>query len=265
MRRSNGFITEMDFMNPETVLNLGNIREALIRMEDTIVFNFIERSQFFTSPSVYRENQFPIPDFDGSFLDWTLLQLEKAHSQLRRYEAPDEVPFFPNELLKSFLPPINYPQVLAPYSDEVNVNKEILRTYVEKVVPLLAASPGDQSENLGSTACADIECLQALSRRIHFGKFVAEAKFVSEPERFTKMIKEKDVKGIEAAITNAAVEAKILERLIEKGHAYGTDPSMKYSQKPQSKVEPEVIAEIYKEWIIPVTKKVEIDYLLRRV
>lgn len=31
--------------------------------------------------------------------------------------------------------------------------------------------------NYGSSAMYDVFCLQALSRRIHFGKFVAEAKF----------------------------------------------------------------------------------------
>ena len=33
-------------MKPETVLDLANIRQALVRMEDTIVFDLIERSQF---------------------------------------------------------------------------------------------------------------------------------------------------------------------------------------------------------------------------
>ncbi|CDK29391.1 unnamed protein product [Kuraishia capsulata CBS 1993] len=255
----------MDFMKPETVLNLANIRDALVRMEDTIIFDLIERSQFFQSPSVYKPDVFPIPDFQGSFLEWSLLQLEKAHSQVRRYEAPDETPFFPDQLLKSFLPPLNYPPVLASYSNEINANDEIMRMYIHEIVPLISAGEGEQPENLGSTCTADIEALQALSRRIHFGKFVAEAKFRAETERFTKLILNKDVEGIEDAITNSAVEEKILLRLLEKGQAYGTDPTMKYSQNPQSKVKPEVLVRIYKDLVIPLTKKVETDYLLRRL
>ncbi|ODV98590.1 hypothetical protein PACTADRAFT_184802 [Pachysolen tannophilus NRRL Y-2460] len=256
----------MDFMKPETVLNLGNIRDALVRMEDTIVFNFIERSQFYSSPSVYEIDKFEIPDFvGGSFLDWTMLQLEKLQSQIRRFEAPDELPFFPKEILKSFLPPIGYPNVLASYSTEINFNDEIKKFYIQDIVPLISCGEGEQPENLGSTCTADIECLQSLSRRIHFGKFVAEAKFQSEKELFIKLIKEKNVKGLEDAITNSVVEEKILQRLVEKGKAYGVDPSLKYSQNPQSKVNPEIIAVIYKKWIIPLTKKVEIDYLLRRL
>ncbi|KAH3668265.1 hypothetical protein OGAPHI_002019 [Ogataea philodendri] len=255
----------MDFMNPQSVLALENIRDALVRMEDTIIFSFIERSQFFASPSVYKENQFPIPNFRGSFLDWLLSQHERIHSQVRRYEAPDEVPFFPEVLQKTFLPKINYPTVLASYSDEINVNSEILKIYTTEIVPGIAAGSGEQPDNLGSCAMTDIDCLQALSRRIHFGKFVAEAKFVNEGEKIVELIKNKDVKGIEELITNSAVEEKILQRLLEKGRAYGTDPTLKFSQNIQSKVKPEVIVRIYKEFVIPLTKKVEVDYLLRRL
>lgn len=255
----------MDFMKPHTVLDLANIRLALVRMEDTIVFDLIERSQFFSSPSVYKKNHFEINDFDGSFLDWLLLQGEKTHSQVRRYEAPDEVPFFPDALLPAILPPLKYPKILASYSDEINVNAEIMDFYVKFIVPKVSAAEGDQLENCGSVACSDVECLQALSRRIHFGKFVAEAKYQADKELYRKLILAKDVQGISDSITNSAVEQKILERLIEKGKSYGTDPTLKYTQNKQSKVAPEVIAQLYKDYVIPLTKKVEVDYLLRRL
>ncbi|KAK6464557.1 putative chorismate mutase [Scheffersomyces coipomensis] len=256
----------MDFMKPETVLNLDNIRQALIRMEDTIVFDLIERSQFYSSPSVYEINKFNIEGFKGSsFLDWSLIQMEKAHSQIRRYEAPDESPFFPDQILKPILPPIKYPKILAKYTDEINVNEEIKQFYVNEIVPQVSCKIGEQEENLGSVSTCDIECLQAISRRIHFGKFVAEVKYQSDKLNYIRLIKLKDVKGIEDSITNSVVENKILERLIIKGQNYGVDPSLKYSQNPQSKVKPEVIAKLYKDYIIPLTKKVEVDYLLRRL
>lgn len=255
----------MDFMKPETVLDLANIRQALVRMEDTIVFDLIERSQFFSSPSVYEKNKFSIPNFDGTFLDWALLQMEIAHSQIRRYEAPDETPFFPNLIKPPILPPINYPKILASYSDEINVNDEIMKFYVEDIVPKVSCKQGDQLENLGSASTCDIECLQAISRRIHFGKFVAEAKYVNDKPLYIKLILAKDVKGIEESITNSAVEDKILERLVVKAESYGVDPSLRFGTNVQSKVQPEVIAQLYKKWIIPLTKKVEVDYLLRRL
>lgn len=255
----------MDFMNPGTVLDLNNIRTALVRMEDTIVFDFIERSQFFSSPSVYEKDKYKIPDFSGSFLEWLLLQTEKTHSQVRRYEAPDETPFFAGQLPQPLLPSIEYPKVLALYSDEINVNGEILKFYVDHIVPEVSCGQGDQQENSGSVSVCDVECLQALLRRIHFGKFVAEAKYRADPELYRRLIQANDVAGIEASITNSAVEVKILERLKEKSEAYGTDPSLKYSQLEQLKVKAELIVKLYKEYVIPLTKKVEVDYLLRRL
>lgn len=255
----------MDFTRPETVLDLNNIRTCLVRMEDTILFDFIERAQFFLLPSVYQKNAYDISGFDGLFLEWLLLQTEKTHSQVRRYEAPDETPFFPNELLKPLLPSINYPKVLASYSDDINVSRDILDFYVTKIVPEVSCASGDQVVNTGSVAVCDVECLQALSRRIHFGKFVAEAKYQGDPALYRKLIEAKDIAGIEASITNAAVEEKILERLREKCEAYGTDPSLRYSQKQQLKVKAELIVRVYKDYVIPLTKKVEVDYLLRRL
>lgn len=261
----------MDFTRPETVLDLQNIRESLVRMEDTIVFNFIERSQFFQSPSVYKVNTIMIntetqdDKFKNiSFLDWFLKESEIIHGKIRRYEAPDEIAFFPNDLEKSILPPINYPQVLAPYFRSISINDEIKDIYTKEIIPLIS-KPGEQPENLGSCATVDIDCLQSLSRRIHFGNFVAEAKFRTEREKFTQLIINKDIKGLDKAITNSIVEEKILERLEKKANAYGTDPTLRYSQKQQGKVEPKVVTKIYKEWIIPLTKKVEIEYLLRRL
>lgn len=69
----------MDFKRPETVLALDNIRSALIRMEDTILFDLIERAQFYTSPAIYDSNQLLIPHSNLSLLDFLLLESEKIH------------------------------------------------------------------------------------------------------------------------------------------------------------------------------------------
>ncbi|CAI7337445.1 Aro7p [Saccharomyces cerevisiae x Saccharomyces kudriavzevii VIN7] len=125
----------MDFTKPETVLNLQNIRDELVRMEDSIIFKFIERSHFATCPSVYEANHpgLEIPNFKGSFLDWALSNLEIAHSRIRRFESPDETPFFPDKIQKSFLPSINYPQILAPYAPEVNYNDKIKKFILKRL------------------------------------------------------------------------------------------------------------------------------------
>ena len=66
-------------------------------------------------------------------------------------------------------------QVLAPGSKAINVNDRIMDLYLQRLLPGIT-EPGDDN-NYGSSAMGDVLCLQALSKRIHYGKFVAEAKF----------------------------------------------------------------------------------------
>lgn len=254
----------LDFKKPESVLDLANIRSALIRMEDTILYDLIERAQFTQMPSVYKPGVFP--DLEGTFLDWILRETESTHAKLRRYDAADENAFFPVPSGR-ILPPLKLVEVLATYQKEVNVNDRIKDYYISKIVPGLSADPSDEEQNFGSCALSDVWALQAISRRIHFGKFVAESKFVSEREHFTELIQNRDIKGIEDAITKPEVELQILERIRHKADSYGADPQtiLRWSEKGSGKVDPEVIVSIYRDLIIPLTKVVEVDYLLRRL
>ena len=160
-------------------------------------------------------------------MDWMLREQEKLHSVVRRYQSPDEYPFFPDALQTPILPPLRYPNLLHP--NDVNVNEKLKESYVEHILPAACVQFGreerpEAQENYGSAATCDVMCLQALSRRIHFGKFVAEVKFRKEPDRFVRMIKAGDREGLREAITNLAVEKKVLERLRLKAKTYGTDP-----------------------------------------
>lgn len=92
---------------------------------------------------------------------------------------------------------------------------------------------------------SDVACLQALSRRIHFGMFVAEAKFRMEREKFTDLITRRDLLGIEKAITNAEVERQVLKRLELKARTYGTDPS-EVIEDAKAKINVEAVVAMYK-------------------
>lgn len=148
------------------------------------------------------------------------------------------------------------------------MNEEIKKFYIEKFLPVACADfgrpdRGEGQENYGSAVTCDIACLQALSRRIHFGKFVAESKFRSEKERFTKLIRAEDRDGIGAAITNEAVEKQVLERLRLKARTYGTDPSIGASG--DGKINVEAVVSMYRDFVIPLTKVVEVEYLMQRL
>lgn len=211
-----------------------------------------------------------------------LREQERLQSLVRRYESPDEYPFFPDALQKPILKPLEYPKIL--HSNDVNFNAKLKQSYIDHILPAACArldreERPDQQENYGSAATCDVLTLQALSRRIHFGKFVAEAKFLKETERFVKLIKAEDRKGIDEAITDSKVEQKVLERLRLKAKTYGTDPDS--GADGPSKVNADAVVAIYKvsysvfrpseyahtlqDWVIPLTKEVEVEYLMQRL
>lgn len=180
-------------------------------------------------------------------MDYLLREQERLQSRVRRYESPDEYPFFPDALEKPILQPLEYPKIL--HDNDVNVNETIKKRYIENILPAVCAhfgreDRGEAKENYGSAATCDVSVLQALSRRIHFGKFVAEAKFQKDPELFVRLIKANDRAGIDAAITDAKVEQKVLERLGLKAKTYGTDPAFPSEAGP--KINVDAVVAMYK-------------------
>jgi len=90
---------------------------------------------------------------------------------------------------------------------------------------------------------------------------------LKEKAKFTRLIKEKDIEGINREITDEKVELQVLERLRKKATSYGRDPALPDDQQEQGplKVNADAVVNLYKDWIIPLTKRVEIDYLLCRL
>ncbi|CEQ40209.1 SPOSA6832_01811, partial [Sporobolomyces salmonicolor] len=237
--------------------------------------------------------------FDGSWLEWLLKETEVSHAKIRRYDrsvpllwpspllppptlpvsySPDEHPFTARSLLPApILPPLSYPPLLYDPT-HVNVNPQILRFYIDEIVPSITKAVterlGKQNDdgNYGSAGTRDIECLQAISRRIHCGMFVSESKFLSSPSAFIPHILTPNPSALEGLITKPAVEAALLVRLAKKARWYGAElgpdgeplPLNGEGEEPM-RVDVEEVVRLYREYIIPLTKDVEVEYLLHRL
>jgi chorismate mutase len=77
------------------------------------------------------------------------------------------------------------------------------------------------------------------------------------------LIHAEDREGIGAAITNEAVEKKVLERLRLKARTYGTDPSI--GAEGPGKINVDAVVAMYENFVIPLTKEVEVEYLMQRL
>lgn len=172
------------------------------------------------------------------------------------------------------------------------------KKYLNLVVPAVTTKGDD--EQYGSTVLADITVLQALSKRIHYGKFVAESKYRSDPEGFQRLVDAGDANGVMELLTNEKVEEQVLTRARLKAATYGREPLLaampkisgnveddsstaiiasaaamavvaaceslqnQENEAVKGKVDPAIIEAIYKQLIIPMTKDVEVAYLFLR-
>ncbi|XP_030464935.1 chorismate mutase 1, chloroplastic [Syzygium oleosum] len=247
-------------------LTLEGIRHSLIRQEDSIIFGLLERSQYCYNAETYNPHAFPMDGFDGSLVEFMLKETEKLHGQVGRYKSPDEHPFFPNDLPNPMLPPLQYPQVLHPFADSININGKVWQMYFRDLLPRLV-SEGDDG-NYGSSAVCDTICLQALSKRIHYGKYVAEAKFLAAPDDYRAAIIAQDSDRLMDMLTYPAVEETVKKRVEIKAKTFGQEVIVDVKgdeADPAYKIEPSLIADLYGDWIMPLTKEVQVEYLLRRL
>ncbi|KAJ3280585.1 chorismate mutase aro7 [Borealophlyctis nickersoniae] len=253
-------------------ISLPRLRDELVRQEDSIIFALIERAHVLRNKSIYEDGAVPIKDFKGSFLRYLLQEVEAVHAKARRYTSPDEYPFSAN-LPSPVLPPIAYPKVLVP--NDINYNERLLQIYVNDILPMICRE-GDDG-HYGSAATKDVEALQILSRRIHFGKFVAEAKF-NDPAHhstYVHLIRTGDRAGLMRLLTNQAVEDRLLRRLKRKALVYGQEIDDDTSDPPEGatamgrtahlRIPLDVVADMYERFVIPLTKEVEVEYLLGRL
>ncbi|KAM3351585.1 hypothetical protein ACQJBY_023509 [Aegilops geniculata] len=257
---------EKQRIDQSQILTLDSIRTSLIRLEDSIIFGLLERAQYCYNADTYDSNSFHVDGFGGSLVEFMVRETEKLHAKVGRYKSPDEHPFFPEDLPETLLPPIQYPTVLHPIADSININKEIWKMYFDEVLPRLVKEGSDG--NSGSSALCDTTCLQALSKRIHYGKFVAEAKFQESPEDYTQAIEDKDGARLMQLLTYETVERAIEHRVETKAKIFGQEVNIGAEAKgmaPVYKIRPSLVAGLYSNRIMPLTKDVQVAYLLRRL
>lgn len=101
-----------------------------------------------------------------------------------------------------------------------------------------------------------------LTPATHTGMFVSESKFRSDPASFIQPIQTRNRQALEDLITKPEVEKALLVRLAAKAKVYGQD--LNSSMPEHAKIDAEVPVQLYRDFVIPLTKVVEVDYLLKR-
>ncbi|GER36589.1 chorismate mutase [Striga asiatica] len=252
-----------DCQNADSLLNLESLRKSLVRQEDSIIFCLIERSKYPINSGLYDDKY--SDKFSSSLLEFFIKESEALQAKAGRYTSEEENAFFPDNLPSPILPSHDHTPVLHPQGASININEKILNElYLKNLLPLIAGEGSDG--NYAPTATSDLNCLQALSKRIHLGKFVAEVKFRDAPDDYIPAIRAKDREALMKLLTFESVEDMIKKRVEKKAKIFGQEVELKENETNMNyKVNPSVVSCLYGNWVIPLTKFVEVEYLLRRL
>ncbi|XP_050884672.1 chorismate mutase 2 isoform X2 [Lathyrus oleraceus] len=210
---------------------LESVRESLIRQEDTIIFSLIERARFPLNSPTYERNYSSIPNFSGSLFDFILHQTEDIQAKTGRYMNPEENPY-EEKLSPSIVSHYNFSQFLYPAAASININKKIRKVYFNNILPLFIAFGNDG--NYAQTAANDLSILQ-------------------------------DRKALMNLLVDKRVEEIVLKRVEKKAMVFGEEVSIDSKIKGKYKVDPSIVYNLYNKWIIPMTKDIEVEYILRRL
>jgi chorismate mutase len=240
-------------------ISLSEISQKLESYEETIVFKLIDRAQYAANMVIYEPGK---SGFKGagkySLLELRLRFQEQMDIQFGKFCVPEERPFIKSQSTPRRKAMIDDRGILIEDCNVVNLTDEILNGYIS-LVPLFCL-PGDDG-HYGSSVEQDVYALQAISRRVHFGSlFAAESKYTSDPEGFGQLIDARDEEGILKKLTRKDVEDRIILRIREKTVA--TQATV--NRAIRRVIEPDIIVNFYRECLIPLTKRGQVQYLLHR-
>lgn len=221
----------------------------------------INRGAYAANDALYTKSRYKNP-----ILHEELAHDEHVRNAFRRYQLGGyEYPFTELRHHRFAIPALNLTNVL--HNDNYVINDQIYNFYVQDVIPSLNLTGDDQLYEL--TVTADLTLLRALSRRIHYGKIVAESKFLGpQSAQYIALIKNQDVAGITALLTDPTQEATVIARATAKAIYYGQTLNYVNGVLVPSginKIPPEAVTNLYQNYVIPLTKDIEVYYLLHRL
>jgi len=219
------------------------LRPGLDILANEIVISLKKRSRFKRNLEIYTPG-LVLGRPDLSLLEYELARMEHLHAELGRYTYANQEAFTNVsgvELIIKRSPPespiCNFPTSLGD---------EVMDFYIGWIRESCRA--GTDSNTFGETVTSDVAALMNLIERINLGKYVAEYKFQNDPETFRKS--GGDAEKILGLIKNQKREEAVLNLASQLAAHYELDRNQAMN--------------IF-QWMIEETKKVEVEYIQRRL
>ena len=229
-------------MHPDLDLQ-HSIRPGLDILANEILIALKKRARFKVNSEVYVPG-LVLSDSTVSLLHYELGRIEQSHAELGRYTFANQEPFTNVESIKPVIARTAPASPIQPMPS--GVGTRIVEYYQGWVT--LGCEPGSDADTFGETVTADVVALLAIMERINLGKYVAESKYLVAPEPFHEAGYDRD------AILNLIVrkdrEGQVFEIARQLADNYEFDQ--------------EQAVQLF-EFMVEVTKDVEVDYIRRRL
>ena len=225
-------------------LDLQNsIRPGLDILANEIIISLKKRTRFAKNPEVY------IPglvrsDPNTSLLQYELGRIEQVHAELGRFKFADQEPYTGIDDIESIIVRSTPASPIEPMRSGVGGRIiEFYRNWIGTACP-----DGSKPDTFGETVTADVTALLAIMERINLGKYVAESKFSDAPEKFREAGGERE--ATLDLIVRRDREGQVFELARTLARHYDFD-------------EDQAVAVF--EFMVEVTKDVEVDYIRQRL
>lgn len=225
-------------------LDLQNsIRPGLDILANEIIIALKKRSRFKRNPEIYAAGLVQ-GDPSSSLLMYELARIEAAHAELGRFKYADQEPYTDVDHIEPIIVRGSPPSPIYPMRS--GVGGRIIDFYLSWVSR--GCEPGSDADTFGESVTADVNALLAIMERINLGKYVAESKYGDAPEKF------KAANGEREATLDLIVrkdrEGQVFEIARSLARNYAFD-------------EEQAVAVF--EFMVEVTKDVEVDYIRKRL
>lgn len=244
-------------------LDLTFIAAKLEALEETIIAKLIDRAQFLANTDIYKKGSSGFSeDKSHSLFEIRLIQQERLDARFGKFCAPEERPFTKNLPTPKRIVHMPETGLKIKDFDLISQSKEIVRGYLELIPKMCNDGDARDDGQYGSSVELDVYSIQAIARRIHFGSlYVAECKYLADPKGYGMLIQEKNAAALMEKLTRAEVEKQIIIRIRDKTASV----QQLVNRLIRNIIDPDVVADLYKKCIIPLTKNGQIAYLLNRV
>ena len=149
--------------------------------------------------------------------------------------------------------PAPTPKATPPTTGADPLTARVESEYVHMLTEQMPCQTGATTD-ASACAAADRTLTAAVRRRLGVALEIARAKEASQTPQFRALVAARDAKGLEQAITQPAVEEQVIARV-------RTAARERFAEGLPVRFADTVTA-IYRDWIIPLSRRVQVERLL---